>query len=60
MEVTVEHIVNAITRAKAEAEAMAEQFPEYQTALLRFAQEASRAQREFLRKIQTGDNAVSW
>jgi hypothetical protein len=53
MEVTVELIVSAIAKARAEAEMLAEQFPEYQTALLRFAQEASRARRELLTKIPT-------
>lgn len=52
MEVTVELIVNAIVKARAEAEVLAEQFPEYQTALLRFAQEASRAQHELIAKIR--------
>jgi hypothetical protein len=53
MEVTVEHIVTAITKARAEAEIIAEQFPEYRSAFLRFAQETSRAQRELITKVQS-------
>jgi hypothetical protein len=52
MEVTLERILKMITKAGAEAEMMAEQFPEYRSALLQFAQEASRAQRELIAKIQ--------
>lgn len=52
MEVTVDHIVGALMKASAEAEVMAEQFPEYQSAFLRFAEDASRAQREIIRKIR--------
>lgn len=52
MQVTVELIVSAIAKASAEAEVLADQFPEYQTALLRFAQGASRAQRELIAKFQ--------
>jgi hypothetical protein len=59
MEVTVEHIASAIAKARAEAELLAEQFPEHQAAFLRFAQEASRARRELLRNMQIGDNAES-
>jgi len=40
VQLTVEHIVSAIAKARAEAEILAGEFPEYQTALLRFAQEA--------------------
>jgi hypothetical protein len=54
MEVTAEHIMNAVTKAIVEAEALAMQFPAYQTALLRFASEASRIQGELISKIQPG------
>jgi len=52
VQLTVEHIVSAIAKARAEAEILAGEFPEYQTALLRFAQEASRAQHELIAKVQ--------
>ncbi|HTL60351.1 MAG TPA: hypothetical protein VL261_01790 [Nitrospira sp.] len=52
MESTVERILNAIIKAREKAAVMAEQFPEHGAALLRFAQEASRAQRELIANIQ--------
>lgn len=52
MEVTLHDIVYALTAARANAELMAEQFPDYRTSLLRFVEEASRAQRQLLTKIR--------
>lgn len=52
MEVTVEHIISALERARAEAEIMAERFPDYQAPFLRFAAETSRVQRELVTKIR--------
>jgi hypothetical protein len=52
MQVTVHNIVHALTAARVDAESMAEQYPEYRTVLLRFAEDASRAQRQLLKKIR--------
>jgi hypothetical protein len=59
MEVTVEHIVRALRRARAEAEFMAERFPDYRAPLLRFARETSRVQQELLENMHIGGNAES-
>lgn len=59
MEVTAEHIISALERARAEAEFLSERFPDYQVPFLQFAAETSRAQRELLTNIQIGDNAES-
>ena len=52
MEVTLHGIVHALTAARANAELMAQQFPEYRISLLRFAEYVSRSQRQLLTEIR--------
>lgn len=52
MEVTLHDIVNGLTSARAQAQIMADRYPAYQDALLRFNKEVQRVQKELILKIR--------
>lgn len=52
MEVTLHDIVNGLTSARVQAQIMADRYPAYQDALLRFNTEVQRVQKELILKIR--------